>query len=167
MNRFIGTKIVIAEAMTRAAYVAFRGWQLPADENGADDGYLVEYEPDGKPNVPGRAGYVSWSPKAVFDAAYRRTDALTFGLALEALKLGHRVARAGWNGAGQWVALGSGNPLLDASQFWNPHARVHAEQNGGGATVRPYFILKTAQNDILMGWSPSQSDALAEDWQIV
>lgn len=70
-NRFIGTKIIIAEAMTRAAYVAFRGWQLPADENGADEGYLVEYEPDGKPNVEGRAGYVSWTPKAAFDAAYK------------------------------------------------------------------------------------------------
>lgn len=69
--RFIGTKIITAEAMTRAAYVAFRGWQLPADEDGADEGYLVEYEPDGKPNVPGRAGYVTWTPKRAFDAAYR------------------------------------------------------------------------------------------------
>lgn len=95
------------------------------------------------------------------------TSDLTFGSALNALKAGKRVARAGWNGSGQWVALGKGADHLDASQFWNEHARAHAEQNGGGATVRPYFILKTAQNDILMGWSPSQSDALAEDWEIV
>jgi hypothetical protein len=98
--------------------------------------------------------------------ASMRTE-LDFGEALIALKAGKRVARAGWNGAGQWVALGSGNPLLDASQFWNPHARAHAEQNGGGATVLPYFILKTAQGAVLMGWASSQSDALAEDWQIV
>lgn len=167
MTRFIGTKIITAEPMTRAAYNEFRGWALPENENGADDGYLVEYEPDGKPNVPGRAGYVSWSPKSVFDDAYRRTDAMTFSLALEAMKRGHRVARAGWNGAGQWVALGKGADYLAASQFWNEHARAHAEQNGGGAMVLPYFILKTAQGAILMGWSPSQSDALAEDWQIV
>lgn len=69
--RYIGTKTILAEAMTRAAYNAFRGWQLPADENGADDGYLVEYVDGGKPNVPGRAGYVSWSPKEQFDNAYR------------------------------------------------------------------------------------------------
>jgi hypothetical protein len=167
MTRYIGTKIITAEPMRRGAYNLFRGWTLPADENGLDDGYLVEYQDGGKPNVPGRAGYVSWSPKEQFYAAYRPCTAMTFGLAIEAMKRGYKVARAGWNGAGQWVALGSGNPLLDASQFWNPHARAHAEQNGGGATVLPYFILKTAQGAILMGWSPSQSDALAEDWQIV
>ncbi len=69
--RFIGTKIITAEAMTRAAYNAFRGWWLPTDENGDDNGYLVEYLDGGKSNVPGRAGYVSWSPKEQFDNAYR------------------------------------------------------------------------------------------------
>ena len=38
----IGTKLIAAEPMTRAAYNEFRGWALPADENGADDGFLVE-----------------------------------------------------------------------------------------------------------------------------
>jgi hypothetical protein len=79
-QRFIGTKTVLAEAMTRAAYNAFRGWTLPADENGADAGYLVEYLDGGKPNVPGRAGYVSWSPKEQFDNAYRARP-LALGLA--------------------------------------------------------------------------------------
>jgi hypothetical protein len=165
--RFIGTKIVIAEAMSRAAYNLFRGWTLPADENGADEGYLVEYQDGGKPNVPGRAGYVSWSPKEQFDAAYRPCTAMTFGLAVEALKRGMRVARAGWNGANQWVCLGAGRLDLPAASFWNEHTRAHAEQNGGCATVRPYLILKTAQDDILMGWAPSQSDVLAEDWMMV
>ncbi len=68
--QYIGTKIINAEAMTRAAYNAFRGWTLPADENGEDEGYLVEYLDGGKPNVPTHAGYVSWSPKAQFEVAY-------------------------------------------------------------------------------------------------
>lgn len=165
--QYIGTKIVNAEAMTRAAYNEFRGWALPADECGEDAGYLVEYLDGGKPNVPTHAGYVSWSPAEQFQAAYRSTDGLTFGLALEALKKGLKVARAGWNGSGQWIALGDGTAALPADQFWNKHSRQFAEDNGGTASVRPYFILKTAQGDILMGWSPSQSDALAEDWQIV
>lgn len=75
-QRFIGTKVILAEAMTRAAYNAFRGWTLPADENGADAGYLVEYQDGGKPNVSGRAGYVSWSPKEQFDNAYRARPAV-------------------------------------------------------------------------------------------
>ena len=38
-------------AMTRLEYNQFRGWELPADENGADEGYLVEYVgPGQKPN---------------------------------------------------------------------------------------------------------------------
>ena len=92
--RHIGTKIVIALAMTRAAYNEYRGWSLPANEDGSDEGYLVEYTDGGKPNVAGHAGYVSWSPKEQFDAAYRATNGMPFGLAVEALKKGARVARA-------------------------------------------------------------------------
>lgn len=164
---YIGTKLINAEQMTRATYNEFRGWALPADENGEDAGYLVEYMDGGKPNVAGRAGYVSWSPAEQFEAAYRPVTAMTFGLAIEAMRKGHKVARAGWNGAGQWIALGAGNPATPADVFWNKHTRQFAEDNGGTAAVRPYLILKTAQNDILMGWAPSQSDVLAEDWQIV
>ena len=47
-----------------------RGWDLPADENGADEGYLVEYADGGAGNVPEVTGYVSWSPKGVFLKAY-------------------------------------------------------------------------------------------------
>ncbi|MCE0757118.1 hypothetical protein CXG50_12270 [Pseudomonas plecoglossicida] len=69
-QRYIGTKIILALAMTRLAYNEYRGWDLPADENGADEGYLVEYQDGGKPNHPDHAGYISWSPKEQFDAAY-------------------------------------------------------------------------------------------------
>ncbi|WP_236192326.1 crAss001_48 related protein [Pseudomonas urethralis] len=69
-KHYIGTKIVMALAMTRLAYNEYRGWDLPADENGADEGYLVEYTDGGAPNHPGHAGYISWSPKAQFDAGY-------------------------------------------------------------------------------------------------
>lgn len=70
MDTFVGTKMVNATPMTRAEYNDFRGWQLPADENGADEGYLVEYLDGGKPNTPQYASYVSWSPKVQFEAAY-------------------------------------------------------------------------------------------------
>ena len=63
---FIGTKVVHATPMTREEYNYFRGWDLPANENEADEGYLVEYADGGAGNVPGVTGYVSWSPKGVF-----------------------------------------------------------------------------------------------------
>ncbi len=40
---YIGTKVVHALPMTRQAYNDYREWQLPDDEDGADEGYLVEY----------------------------------------------------------------------------------------------------------------------------
>jgi uncharacterized protein YdcH (DUF465 family) len=60
--------------MNRQEYVNFRGWKLPQDENGADEGYLVEYTDGGKANMPQYAGYVSWSPKDVFERAYKVAD---------------------------------------------------------------------------------------------
>lgn len=70
MKRYTGTKVVNAKPMNRAEYNTFRGWTLPADENGADEGYLIEYVDGGKANVAMYAGYVSWSPKDVFERAY-------------------------------------------------------------------------------------------------
>ncbi|WP_440966131.1 DUF2829 domain-containing protein [Massilia sp. GER05] len=147
--------------MTRVAYNQFRGWALPTDENGADNGYLVEYEPDGKPNVPGRAGYVSWSPKAVFDDAYRRTDAMTFGLAVEALKRGHRVTRAGWNGKGMFVYL------VPANSYPAQTGAAKAFFGDGGMVPYNAYLALKGSDDTVSTWAPSGSDALAEDWLIV
>jgi hypothetical protein len=66
----VGIKVIHSVPMNRVSYNALRGWDLPADENGDDEGYLVEYADGGEANVPGFAGYVSWSPKAVFEKAY-------------------------------------------------------------------------------------------------
>lgn len=70
MTHYVGTKQVIATPMNRLAYNEYRGWQLPDNENGADEGYLVEYTDGGAPNDPRHAGYISWSPKEQFDNAY-------------------------------------------------------------------------------------------------
>lgn len=68
---YIGTKVVYATPMNRLAYNTLRGWKVPADENGADEGYLVEYADSPNQNVETYAGYVSWSPAEVFERAYR------------------------------------------------------------------------------------------------
>ena len=54
-QRYIGTKIVLLTAMSRLQYNEYRGWPLPADEDGSDEGYLVEYTDGGKPNDPRHA----------------------------------------------------------------------------------------------------------------
>lgn len=70
MKVYTGTKKVQAQPMTRGDYNALRGWDVPKDENPDDEGYLVEYLDGGKANVPGYDGYVSWSPRDVFERAY-------------------------------------------------------------------------------------------------
>lgn len=70
-----GTKRVHARPMNRGEYNAYRGWEVPADENPADDGYLVEYLDGGKSNHPNHAGYISWSPKDVFERSYKELPA--------------------------------------------------------------------------------------------
>lgn len=96
MKRYIGTKVINAKPMTRGEYNAFRGWTMPEGEKAADEGYLVEYTDGSGGNVEGFAGYVSWSPKGVFENAYRPAVALSFGMALDALKAGMRAKRVGW-----------------------------------------------------------------------
>lgn len=170
MKIYIGTKIIQATPMSRGEYNVYRDWVLPTNEDGGDEGYLVEYLDGGKANDSRHAGDISWSPKAQFDAAYREMSGLTFGLALEALKKGAKITRAGWNGKGMWVTL-SGvaniNTSVPAKKLWNPHNQEFARQNGGAAEVQPCFTMKTAQNTIQMGWTASQSDMLAEDWMIL
>lgn len=67
---YIGTKVVHATPMSRAIYNDFRGWTMPENEED-DEGYLVEYTDGGQANVEGFAGYISWSPKGVFERSYR------------------------------------------------------------------------------------------------
>lgn len=151
---FIGTKLILARAMTRQAYNDYRGWTLPADEDGTDPGYLVEDTDGGAANHPDHAGYISWSPEGQFYRTYRPVTGMTFGLAVEALKAGHRVARAGWNGKGMWLKLVP-KDLADAVAF------QHAALN-----PLPWIGMKTA-DDCFVPWLASQTDMLAEDWAIV
>ena len=70
-KRYVCNKEVLARPMTRLAYNLLRGWQLPANENGDDEGFLIE-ELDGAPaNHPDFAGYLSWTPKPMFERSYK------------------------------------------------------------------------------------------------
>ncbi len=168
MQQCIGVKRINAVPMTREEYNELRGWTVPADENPDDPGYLVEYVDGGQANHPDFAGYISWSPKDVFERAYRPVSGMTFGLAIEALKTGQRVARAGWNGKGMWLSLsGHHERKIPANAFWSQNNREYADQQGGEATVLPSITMKTATGEILMGWLASQTDMLADDWCVI
>ena len=93
-----------------------------------------------------------------------RTNTVDFGGAIKALKAGKKVSRLGWNGAGMYLIVMPGYP--DGIPCNENTAKAHNIEIGTKLFFRPYFQLKTAQNDIAM-WSPSGSDALAEDWVVL
>jgi hypothetical protein len=71
---------------------------------------------------------------------------MDFSNALKGIKAGHRVARSGWNGKGMWLEL-----------------QVPDE---GSKMTLPYIYMSTAQGD-LVPWLASQTDIMADDWELV
>lgn len=161
VDQFIGTKLINAAPMTRQQYNDFRGWALPTDEDGTDEGYLVEYIDGGQANTVAYEGYVSWSPKDVFERAYKSSGNLSFGDALEYLKLGKKVARKGWNGKGMFIFL------VQSSEFKvNRPPLLGIYEEGTPISYQAHIDMKTADGTIVP-WLASQSDMLANDWEVI
>lgn len=274
MKRFNALTKVTAKPMTRQAYNDLRGWDLPADEDGSDDGYLtVDINADS--NFDGYDGHVSWKPKALFDDQFYEADTqlakgmpciinyikfdgtndsavmeffdghsgiegdsfamsnqiylsddkgmhmgkvgdylvkysdgsikisetcpidneldddevatlasggslcdccefvqiggdcpieegdeFDFGSAVHLLKIGKKVARKGWNGAGMYVYY---VPAASYPAQRNSKSTMAGEFPDDMVPYREYLALKTAQGDVAT-WAPSVSDALATDW---
>jgi len=165
MEKYIGTKLVQMQPMTRGDYNIYREWDLPKDEDADDEGYLVEYLDGGKRNHPLHKGYISWSPKAQAEEAYRLIHSgvgvLTFGDAVHLLKLGHKVTRAGWNGKGIFLFLVLGSQFKVSRP---PLLGIYPE--GTEINYRPHIDMKTADGSVST-WNPTCNDVLAEDWMVV
>lgn len=71
MKKYVGTKELKAIPMNKEEYCQYRQWEVPSNENPKEEGYLVEYLDGGKPNDERHLGYISWSPKDVFEKAYK------------------------------------------------------------------------------------------------
>ncbi|MGL5582744.1 MAG: DUF2829 domain-containing protein [Cetobacterium sp.] len=88
---------------------------------------------------------------------------MDFGKALEALKQGKKVARTGWNGKGMWLIL-----VPDSSQIRpvtdTTHSNVDITQN---VNTNSYVEMFNADGPMQPGWLASQTDMLADDWEIV
>ena len=149
--KYIGVKIVDAEPMCAAS-----AHTLGYKTNGGEQGYEVTY-PD---------GYKSWCPRDMFESVNRPVNAMPFGSAIEALKQGKKVARAGWNGKGMYLWL---LPSATVKAEWcrEPHLKMIAEANRGEIECLGSIRMFTADKKVLTGWLASQTDMLADDWHIV
>ena len=157
MDKFIGTKSVHAKEMSREQFIELqKGTVRPplSEEEIKENGYFVKYED----------GYESWSPKSVFEKAYKKTDGMTFGLAIEAMKKGCRIARKGWNGKGMFVVYQKGYP--EGIPCNKQTAEAYGYNEGDLFKCRPYMQMRCADGTHQM-WLASQSDILENDWYIV
>lgn len=170
MEKYLGVKIISAKPMNRKEYNDYRGWELPSDENGSDEGMLVEYEDGGQSNHPDHKGYISWSPRYVFEKAYQPITGMSFGFAIEALKLGKKVARTGWNGKVLFVFMQVqseiNEEIVPKMQSLPQSVKDEFVKRGGNISYSNQMAIVKPDNSI-NGWAPSVSDVLAEDWLIV
>ena len=146
MTIYVGLKQILARPMNRQEYNDYRGWILPEDENPNDPGYLVEYLDGGKSNHPEHAGYISWSPKEVFDNAYTHNGKLNFGYlqssgrsSADIVKLGYKVTR---------------------SEAWDVYRVLENDDRGW---INMLVNGEVSQYDYM----PSSSDLNATDWAVL
>jgi len=90
-------------------------------------------------------------------------DNMNFGQAIEALKVGKRVARTGWNGKGMFLYLVEGSEVTQAR--CNAMDEMIAKE--GKAVIKPHIDMKTADGTFAIGWKPTSIDMFEEDWVIV
>ena len=159
MKTYIGIKKIQATPMTRGNYNKYRHWDIPKNENPSDEGYLVLYED----------GYESWSPKEVFEKAYREIDeqGLSFGEAIECLKNGLKVARSGWNGKGMFLYLVKGVTIPKTSLRNEAAKAIDILEQNETVIINSHIDMKAADGSIVIGWLASQTDMLANDWIVV
>lgn len=93
---------------------------------------------------------------------------MNFGQAIEALKSGKKVARDGWNGKGMFIYLVGGS-IVPFEKLRNEAANHLNHENVpfDDVCINAHIDMKAADGTIVVGWLASQTDMLAEDWQIV
>lgn len=120
MEKYIGVKMVDA---------------APAVHND-QPGFSVLYD----------TGYESWSPAEPFERGYQSVQAMSFGVAFEALRMGLRVRRPNWD-AESFLFIDYRQDRLPLRMLL-----LHVIWSGSSVTYH---------------WVPSEIDALACDWQLI
>jgi len=152
---YISNRIVEAYPQRYSDYLADKGFELGRNSQDGD-GYTVTED-----------GLLYWQPREVFEKTFHEHNitTLVFGDAVTALKAGRKVTRKGWNGKGMYLFL---LPECDVPQDWikDPNLLEVAKASGGVVHCLGSIRMKTADGSVLTGWLASQSDILANDWEI-
>lgn len=117
-----------------------------------DDGYYWQSKDD-------PFGEDKHTANEAYEYAYKASVEMSFGMAIEAARLGHKVARKGWNGTGMFAYI------VPANSYPAQTEAIKGQFDNDMVPYREYWAIKTAQNDVT-AWQPSGSDSLANDWVI-
>lgn len=133
-----------------------------------DMGYTVNEDGSCRLEVNGHD--VKCMPKIVAEAICNKYHGrgcvnISFGMAIEAMKRGKRVCRAGWNGKGMYLWL---LPASEVKKEWCKDQRL-IEAMGDRDAIKCLGSIRmfTADGSVLTGWLASQTDILSEDWMIL
>jgi len=85
---------------------------------------------------------------------------MNFGQALALLQQGKKVARAEWNGKGEFIFLVPGSTFKV-----NRPPLLGIYKEGTEINYQPHIDMKTSKGTVVP-WTVSQSDVLAEDWDL-
>ena len=111
---------------------------------------------------------MSMEPSGAVDLATHRFG---FDGAILHLKAGNRVARAGWNGKGMWIALTPGSVILLSLARSGAAVKLAEDLRDAGdvgsMAIAPHIDMKAADGTLVIGWLASQTDMLADDWMVV
>lgn len=107
---------------------------------------------------------------------------MDYGKAIEALKEGKMVARDGWNGKGMFVFMRPADEIpvdvvinnikslpQSVKDYYAAREAKEQPSEQGLSKIKflPYLCMKAADGSIVNGWLASQTDMLAEDWEVV
>lgn len=96
---------------------------------------------------------------------------MTFGEAIEITRNGGLVQRAGWNGKGMFIFQRPGDTLprdfIPAITSLPEKAKEFLVNQNRDIEFLPYFCMWSADGKVVNGWLASQTDMLADDWQVV
>lgn len=101
---------------------------------------------------------------------------MNFGEAIQALEEGKLVSRSGWNGKGLFVFMQVpatiGMDIVPKMQSLPPAVKEEfaRRSESGDSNLQSicYYnqLALVSPNNMISGWSPSTSDALAIDWTL-
>lgn len=97
---------------------------------------------------------------------------MNFGEAIEQLKAGRCVYREGWNGKDMYLFLNPGsfpnNENIPQGNLVGGVSFRHFQYGGSDTALRmPNINMRGAKGETITGWLASQTDMLAEDWDVV